>query len=68
MQFNVNFGEDLNPAQQQIFIELKSNTWSARDADFKAAHVQEMLRILGIEGDDIVTDDYLEILPGPTNN
>ncbi|MBK8136353.1 MAG: amidohydrolase family protein [Chloroflexi bacterium] len=68
VQFYVNIDEVLNPAQQQIFIELKSNTWSARDADFKAAHVQEMLRILGIEGDDIVTDDYLEILPGPTNN
>lgn len=63
VQFYVNVDEIISPAQPQIFIEIKSNTWSARDADFKAGHIQEMLRILGIETGDIVTDDYLEILP-----
>jgi 5-methylthioadenosine/S-adenosylhomocysteine deaminase len=65
VQFYVNVDQVINPPQQGLFIEIKSNTWSARDADFKAAHVQEMLRILSIAPEDIVTDDYLEILPEP---
>jgi 5-methylthioadenosine/S-adenosylhomocysteine deaminase len=63
VQFYVNVDQIVTPEQPHLYIEIKSNTWSARDADFKAAHVQEMLRILNIDGQDIVTDDYLEILP-----
>lgn len=66
VQFYVNVDQILNPRQDQIIIELKSNTDSARDADFKAAYVQEMLRILDIAPGDIVTDDYLELLPANT--
>lgn len=63
VQFYINVDQVLQPAQPGLYIEIKSRTWSARDADFKAAHVQEMLRILSIEADDIVTFDYLDMLP-----
>lgn len=61
VQFYINVDRVLNPEQQHLFIEIKSRTWSARDADFKAAHIQEMLKILGLEPEDVVSSDYLEL-------
>ena len=43
------------------FIELKSRTWSAEDAEEKARLIQEMLGILGIGANDIIPRDYVEL-------
>jgi 5-methylthioadenosine/S-adenosylhomocysteine deaminase len=43
------------------FLELKSRTWSAEDAENKATRIQEMLNIMGISPEDIVREDYLEV-------
>lgn len=43
------------------FIELKSRTWSAQDAENKAHRIQEMLAILGIQRDQIIAEDYLAL-------
>lgn len=61
VQFYINVDQLLQPNQDQLFVEIKSRTWSARDADFKAAHIQEMLKIMGIEPADVVSSDYLEM-------
>ncbi|MCU0474538.1 MAG: amidohydrolase family protein [Anaerolineae bacterium] len=61
VQFYINVDQLINPAQERLFIEIKSRTWSARDADYKASQIQEMLKILGVEPADIVSTDYLEM-------
>jgi 5-methylthioadenosine/S-adenosylhomocysteine deaminase len=61
VQFYINVDNMDKPAVDQMFIEIKSRTWSARDADYKAAHIEEMLQILEIEPDDLSTSDYLEM-------
>jgi 5-methylthioadenosine/S-adenosylhomocysteine deaminase len=44
------------------FLEIKSRTWSRKDADRKAELVNELLKLLG-EGDaETVTQDHIEIL------
>ncbi len=43
------------------FIEVKSRTWSRRDAEHKAELAHELLRCLGTSPADAVTEDYVEI-------
>jgi 5-methylthioadenosine/S-adenosylhomocysteine deaminase len=59
--FYVNVDRVLVPNLSDTFIELKSRTWSARDAQNKAERIQEMLNILGIAADDVVLAEYLEM-------
>jgi 5-methylthioadenosine/S-adenosylhomocysteine deaminase len=44
------------------FLEIKSRTWSRKDADLKAELVAELLSLLGVGGAEVVTQDYIEIL------
>ncbi len=59
--FFVNIDRVLQPALSGMFIELKSRTWSALDAENKAARIQEMLEIIGISSSDMLHLDYLEM-------
>ncbi len=44
------------------FLEIKSRTWSRKDADLKAELVNELLNLLGVGDAEAVTQDYIEIL------
>ncbi|MDO9300290.1 MAG: amidohydrolase family protein, partial [Anaerolineales bacterium] len=44
------------------FLEIKSRTWSRKDADHKAGLVKELLNLLGVGDAEVVTQDYIEIL------
>lgn len=60
--FYVNVDRFISPPGEKTYLELKSRTWSAEDADDKAAHIREMLGILGAVSEDIVLADYHEML------
>ena len=45
-----------------FFLEIKSRTWSRKDADLKARLVNELLILLGVGDAEGVTQDYIEIL------
>lgn len=60
--FYVNVDRFISPPGEKTYLELKSRTWSAEDADDKAAHIREMLGILGAASEDIVLADYHEML------
>jgi 5-methylthioadenosine/S-adenosylhomocysteine deaminase len=64
--FYINIDRVLKPDLADTFIEIKSRTWSAMDAENKAYRIQQMLAILDIPSDDIILADYLEMegLPG----
>ena len=44
------------------FIEIKSRTWSRKDAENKSRLVNELLALLGASQSDVVADDYVEII------
>lgn len=44
------------------FVEVKSRTWSQRDAEHKAELADELLGFLGIAPDGTVPQDYIEIV------
>lgn len=44
------------------FLEVKSRTWSLKDADHKAATIETLMETLGLSTDEIVTYDYVEFV------
>ncbi|HSG43271.1 MAG TPA: amidohydrolase family protein [Anaerolineales bacterium] len=44
------------------FVEVKSRTWSRKDAENKAKLVSELLELLGTAEGEVVTKDYIEVV------
>jgi 5-methylthioadenosine/S-adenosylhomocysteine deaminase len=61
VQFYVHLDRLLNPPAAGYFVEVKSRTWSRRDAQDKAAVVAQLLERLGARPDDAVEADYVEL-------
>ena len=59
--FYLNLDRVLKPALTGTYIEIKSRTWSASDAEVKAGRISEMLRIVGLGPADVVQADYLDM-------
>jgi 5-methylthioadenosine/S-adenosylhomocysteine deaminase len=61
VQFYVHVDRLLNPTAEGFFVEVKSRTWSRRDASDKAALITELLERLGVRPDETVAEDYVEL-------
>ncbi len=59
--FFINVDRLLEPASPDMFIEIKSRTWSQSDAEIKAGLIMEMMACVGIADDDVIRHDYLEM-------
>jgi 5-methylthioadenosine/S-adenosylhomocysteine deaminase len=63
-QFYVHVDQLLHPHDTQrgaCFLELKSRTWSRRDAEDKAAIITELLTLLGARSDEAIEEGYVEL-------
>jgi len=60
-EFYVNL-DTVSVPQLGHFLEVKSRTWSRKDADNKAHLLNELLSILGADGGETVTEDYIDIV------
>jgi len=60
-EFFVNLDEVREP-KMGFYLEIKSRTWSRKDAELKASLASELLDLLGMGGADAVTQDLIEIL------
>jgi 5-methylthioadenosine/S-adenosylhomocysteine deaminase len=61
VQFYVHVDRLLNPTAEGFFVEVKSRTWSRRDASDKAALITELLERLGVRPNETVAEDYVEL-------
>ena len=61
VQFYIHLDRLLNPARDGYFVEVKSRTWSRRDAQDKAAVIAPLLERLGARPDDAIEADYVEL-------
>src|SRR5260221_10511572 len=60
--FYLNIDEILSPKIDGPFVEIKSQTWSKRDAEYKSTLISEMLvEILGLTPEKRVRREYLEL-------
>ncbi|MHB8777480.1 MAG: amidohydrolase family protein [Anaerolineales bacterium] len=60
-EFFVNLDEVKKP-QMGRFLEIKSRTWSRKDADLKAELASELLNLLGVGDAEAITQDLIEML------
>jgi 5-methylthioadenosine/S-adenosylhomocysteine deaminase len=60
-EFFVNLDEMKEP-QLGYYLEVKSRTWSRRDAELKAQLTSELLSVLGASSGERVTEDYIDIV------
>jgi len=60
-EFYINLDHAITPDLGN-FIEIKSRTWSRKDAENKSKLVNELLALLGASQGDVVADDYIEIV------
>jgi 5-methylthioadenosine/S-adenosylhomocysteine deaminase len=60
VQFYVHLDRLLQPAAEGYFVEVKSRTWSRRDAEDKAAVIMPLLERLGARPNDVIEADYVE--------
>jgi 5-methylthioadenosine/S-adenosylhomocysteine deaminase len=58
--FYVNVDTITNPKVDSTFLEIKSQTWSSRDAEYKAALISEILGILQLPPEKRVRKEYIE--------
>jgi 5-methylthioadenosine/S-adenosylhomocysteine deaminase len=60
-QFYVHVDRLISPQADGHFLELKSRTWSRRDAQDKAAIILDLLERLGSRPEDILDEHYVEL-------
>jgi 5-methylthioadenosine/S-adenosylhomocysteine deaminase len=61
VEFYVHLDRLMNPPTGGCFLEVKSRTWSRRDARDKAAVITELLALFGASPDDTLSDGYVEL-------
>ena len=60
-QFALNLDTILN-VTNAIYLEIKSRTWSAKDAQQKAGLIKELLTLFGVELENRVLKEYLHLV------
>src|SRR3990170_781479 len=60
MEFYINLDEMLKPKLGH-FLEIKSRTWSRKDAETKSRLVVDLIRFLGESPEKTISNDYLEM-------
>jgi 5-methylthioadenosine/S-adenosylhomocysteine deaminase len=60
-EFFVNLDRMLKPALPGLYLEIKSRTWSRRDAENKDKLIGELLRLFGASPDDVVAEEYVDL-------
>jgi 5-methylthioadenosine/S-adenosylhomocysteine deaminase len=61
LEFFINLDRLDNP-NLGYFLEVKSRTWSRKDAEHKALVSRELIRSLGISNETSLSEDYIEIV------
>jgi 5-methylthioadenosine/S-adenosylhomocysteine deaminase len=58
----INIDRITQPAQTKTFLEIKSRTWSSRDAERKAGLIGELLAGLNLQFQQLVREEYTDFL------
>ncbi|HLF00982.1 MAG TPA: amidohydrolase, partial [Anaerolineales bacterium] len=61
VEFFVNLDQLIKPEAPDYFVEIKSRTWSKRDAEYKAGLMADLLALFGAKPDQSLPERYVEI-------
>jgi 5-methylthioadenosine/S-adenosylhomocysteine deaminase len=65
-EFYINL-DKVNEPDLGFFLEVKSRTWSRRDAEHKALVATDLLQFLGASSEESVAEDYIKIVEQTTS-
>jgi len=60
--FAINLDQLIGSDDQNFYLEIKSRTWSARDAVNKAKLIGELLEKFGFSSEDLLKSEYMDIV------
>ncbi len=58
--FAINLDQLTTSAKEGYYLEIKSRTWSARDAERKAELIGELLDLIGVKREDLLKVEYID--------
>ena len=61
VDFALNIDRLVGHSQPGPYLEIKSRTWSAKDADAKAELIRELLALLGVDEPALVKQEYADL-------
>jgi len=61
-EFFINLDQLLEPADQGCYLEIKSRTWSRKDAEHKALLITGILEALGVQDAEPVMQEYPDVI------
>jgi 5-methylthioadenosine/S-adenosylhomocysteine deaminase len=61
MPFQLNFDRITRPELPGMYLEVKSRTWSSADAMRKAEYIREILDLLRVPADRLLTQEYMTL-------
>jgi 5-methylthioadenosine/S-adenosylhomocysteine deaminase len=64
-EFAINLDQVESPDRAGCYLEIKSRTWSARDAQLKAELIGELLDVLGTIEEDRLKVEYIDLVGAP---
>jgi len=64
VEFYLHIDRLMTPPSDGCFIEIKSRTWSRRDAEDKAAVIDQLLALFGANPDDTIREGYVQLASG----
>jgi len=59
-EFALNLDRLTLPERPGWYLEIKSRTWSPRDAEVKADLIRELLELLGLQGQRVTRSEYVD--------
>ena len=62
--FFINIDRIVNPEHAGVFIEIKSRTWSIRDAEHKSQVIRAVLAEFGIRDESVIRNEYVDFVNG----
>ncbi|MEW5958599.1 MAG: amidohydrolase family protein [Chloroflexota bacterium] len=64
-EFTINFDRLVRPVLPGAFLEIKSRTWSAQDAERKAEIIGDLLKRFNITEKDLLKEEYIDLPAHP---
>jgi len=64
-EFTVNIDHIVHPSIPGVFLEIKSRTWSARDAERKAELIGDLLSHFGVADEVLQREEYVDLVADP---
>jgi 5-methylthioadenosine/S-adenosylhomocysteine deaminase len=64
-EFNINIDRIVQPPIPGVFLEIKSRTWSAQDAQHKAELIGDLLKRFDVDEGQLLREEYLSLAAHP---